>query len=132
MTVKYKIISLLSYKICSVYVVMSKEKEIFTKNFAKFCNILRDEDSLLPHFVEKQIISVGDLTDIRSKPYTDKASTLLRHISSPLDIGYTKGFYDLLDIMIDYGRPHTKDFAEKIKHQCSNYSDGELYSVATL
>ena len=132
MTVKYKIISLLNYKICSVYIVMSREKEIFTENYATFCNILRDEDSLLPHFVGKKFISLEDETAIRSQPYTAKAPTLLRHISSPLESGYTKGFYDLLDIMIDHGKPHTKDFAEKIKHQCSNYSDGELYSVATL
>ena len=94
------------------------EKEIFRKNYTKFCNILKHEDSLHPYLVEKQIILEDDLVEIRSKPPAEKGPTLLRHISGPLQAGQSHGFYTLIKIMRKCGKPDTQEFARGIKREC--------------
>ena len=111
-----------------MYIVMSREKKILIKNYAEFCNILKVEDNLLPHLVGKEIISIENEHEIRSKPCNEKASSLLKHITTPLGIGYSQGFYDLLDIMINYGKPHTEVFARKISQELSNHTYGKFLS----
>jgi len=76
--------------------------------------------------VEKEIISSNDEDEIRSKPPAEKGFTLLRHISGPLEAGHTHGFYGLLEIMRDYGKPDTQDFAGKILCKCQPDSKGGL------
>ena len=96
----------------------SSEKEIFRKNYATFCNVLKHEDGLLPYLVEKNIISCDDLDEIKSKNTVEKGPTLLKHISSALEINHTQEFYELLEVMINHGKMHTQEFARKIKHEC--------------
>ena len=96
----------------------SSEKDIFRKNYATFCNVLKQEDGLLPYLVEKNIISWDDLDEIKSKNTAEKGPTLLKHISSALEINHTQGFYELLEIMINHGSMDTQEFAKRIKHEC--------------
>ena len=94
------------------------EKEIFRKNYATLCNVLKHEDSLLPHLTEKNIISTDDLEEIQSKNAAEKGPTLLKHISSPLEVNHTQEFYGLLEVMINHGKMHTQELARKIKRVC--------------
>ena len=97
----------------------SSEKEIFRKNYATFCNVLKHEDGLLPYLVEKNIISQdNDLDEIQSKNTSEKGPTLLKHISSSLENDHTQGFYGLLEIMINHGKVDTQKLARKIKYEC--------------
>jgi len=73
-----------------------------------------------------KIISRDDEDEIRSKPSVEKGFTLLKHISGPLESGHTHGFYGLLEIMRDYGKPDTQDFAGKILCECQPDSKGGL------
>ena len=101
-----------------------KEKEVFRRNYASFCDILKHEDSLHTHLVGKNIISPDELENIRSKSVAEKGPTLLRHISGPLDAGHTDGFYGLLEIMREYGKPDTQEFSKNIKHKCQSNRKG--------
>ena len=96
----------------------SIEKEIFRKNYAAFCNVLKYEDGLLPYLIEKNIISWDDLDEIKSKNTAEKGPTLLKHILIALEVNHTQGFYGLLEVMIKHGKMHTQEFARKIKHEC--------------
>ena len=96
------------------------EKEIFTKNYATFCNVLKHEDGLLPYLVEKNIISQDNLDEIQSKNTSEKGPTLLKHISGPLEINHTQGFYGLLEVMINHGKVDTQEFARKIRNECQS------------
>ena len=110
------------------------ESEIFTKNYSNFCDILKNEDSLLPKLVDKSIISFDDIDEIKSKPAGEKGPTLLKHISGPLKAGHTTGFYGLLGVMETNGKPDTQKFARKIKKECSRNNYGTYvsqYHVAT-
>ena len=109
----------------------SSEKEIFRKNYAKFCDVLKHEDGLLPHLVEKDIISWDDLDEIKSKSAAEKGPTLLKHISSPLKIDHTQGFYGLLEIMINHGKVDTQEFARKIKYDCLSNRGNVKYIICT-
>lgn len=101
------------------------EKDVFQKNFANFCNILKQEDDLHPHLVDKKIISLDDLGEIRSKSPVEKGPTLLRHISGPLQAGHTHGFYGLLEVMRKWGKPDTQKFAESIECKCQPNGNGK-------
>ena len=107
----------------------SSEKEIFRKNYAKFCDVLKHEDGLLPYLVEKGIISWDDLDEIKSKNIAEKGPTLLKHISSPLDIDHTQGFYGLLEVMINHGKVDTQEFARKIKYECLSNRGNVKYII---
>ena len=104
----------------------SKAEKIFRKNFARFCNVLKNEDDLLPHLVAEKIITYDDLDEIKSKNPAEKGPTMLRHISGPLEAGHTHGFYVLLDVMINHGKLDTQEFARKIKHECLSSSNGKF------
>ena len=105
------------------------EKEIFRRNYGNFCDTLKHEDSLHPRLVGKGIISPDDLDEIRSKPVAEKGTTLLRHISGPLDAGHTQGFHELLEIMRNHGKPDTQKFARDIKRQCQPNSSGTYVCI---
>ena len=100
------------------------EKEVFRKNYATFCDIVKHEDSLHTHLVGKGVISPDDLDVIRSKSAAERGPTLLRHISGPLDAGHTHAFYGLLEIMQSHGKPDTQQFARDITRKCQPKSNG--------
>jgi len=104
------------------------EREVFTKNYSTFCNIIKNEDGLFPKLVDEHIISFDDIAEVKSKPIGERGHTLLQHISSPLTAGHTHGFYELLEIMETNGKPDTQNFAKKIKKECE-YS--MLYNYCT-
>ena len=104
----------------------SSEKEIFKKNYARFCDVLEHEDNLLPYLVENNIISWDILDEIKSESAAEKGPTLLRYVSSRLEIDQTHEFYGLLDIMINYGKMDAQEFARKIKQECLSSSNGKF------
>ena len=110
-----------------------KEWKIFKNNYADFCNILKYEDGLLPHLVDKGIISTDDVDEVRSKSVIQKGSTLLRHISGPLETGRTRGFYGLLEVMREHGKPDTQKFAREILQKSPrSSSNGEFHNSIAL
>ena len=98
---------------------------MFTRNYGKFCDILKNEDGLLDKFVEKKIISYDQAVVLRDAPITRKGQDFLINISGPLDGGQTKGFYIMLEIMKEHGRIGTQDFAADIEQQLQDRADIE-------
>ena len=97
------------------------EKEVFTRHYASLCNTLTDVNNLLPHFVQRNIISTSDVEDIDTITTTaKKVEKLLSHISGPLTAGDPKGFYMMLTIMKEHGNQSTKDLAMKIMTSSNN------------
>ena len=95
--------------------VQLNEKEVFTRHYASLCNTLTDVNNLLPHFVQKDIISTSDVEEITTIITTSKKTEkLLSHISGPLIAGDPKGFHMMLTIMKEHGNQSTKDLALKI------------------
>ena len=93
----------------------TKEKMVFTKNYGKFCDFLKHEVTLLPKFVEERIISGDHEEVIRNTAVTQRGQALLAHISGPLDGGQTGGFYIMLEIMKQHGKPDTQEFVNSIE-----------------
>ena len=101
--------------------VQLNEREIFTSHYASLCNTLTDVNNLLPHFVERDIISTSDEEEINAIVTTaKKVKKLLSHISGPLTAGDPKGFHMMLTIMEEYGNQSTKDLAVKIMTSSNN------------
>ena len=105
----------------------NREREVFTKNYSTFCAILKNEDGLLSKLVDKSIISVDDIDEIRNKPLGQRGQTLLQHISGPLNAGHTHGFYGLIEIMRNDGKPDTQEFGRQIKRDCEQNDNGMLH-----
>jgi len=104
----------------------SKEKEVFTVNYAKFCSTLTDIENLLKYFVEEKVINVEDLREINSKiKVSEKVSKLLQHISGPMEGGNSKGLYTLLHIMERHGTQATKDLANRLLDTLKELSAGK-------
>ena len=101
------------------------EREVFTKNYSSFCNILKHEDGLFPKLVNEHIISFDDMDEVKSQPVGERGR---KHISGPLTAGHTHGFYGLLEIMQTDGKPDTQRFARKIKKEC-DYSKLHNYCM---
>ena len=97
------------------------EKEVFTRHYASLCNTLTDVNNLLPHFVQRNIISTSDEEEINAiVTTTKKVEKLLSHISGPLTAGDPKGFHMMLSIMKEHGNQSTKDLAMKIMTSSNN------------
>jgi len=93
-----------------------KEKEIFRDHYSKLCNAMVDIDNLLPHFVQKNIIQVDDLEEIKAKPRTtDKVEKLLQYIYGPLQAGNVNSFCTMLSIMEEHGTQATRELACTIR-----------------
>jgi len=90
-------------------------KDILIKYYADLTNILFITD-LSPEFVTEGIISIHEEEIIRITPTTrEKAIKFLRVISSHLEIGHTKSFSSMLDIMENKGTIAIAELALKIK-----------------
>ena len=90
----------------------SEEYKIFLKHYPKLHDTLTDINTLLPHFVAENIISLDDIDGnaVTSK----KTRNLLLQLSGPLRAGHTQGFYTLLRIMGQYGTQATQELATKM------------------
>ena len=107
-------------------VLRSKDKEVFTAHYAKLCSTLTDIENLLKYFVEENVISVEDQSEINSKVKpSNKVSKLLQHISGPLESGDSKPLYTLLSIMEKHGNRATKDLANSLWGTLKEPSAGE-------
>ena len=92
------------------------ELAVFRENYASLCNTITDINQLLKYFVTENIINMGQEEEIKTSCATnsDKVSTLLLHISRPLESGDSKGFYTMLQIMKTYGIDATQCLADQI------------------
>ena len=105
---------------------MANELKVFTNHYAKLCDTLTDIDNLLPHFVEKEVITTNDLEEINTTiPSTKKhkVQKLMTHISGPLTAGNTEVFYTMLRIMEDYGHQATQQLADQIRRSLPRNTD---------
>ena len=93
------------------------EKELFRSHYASLCNTLTDINSLLPYFVQENIITPHDEAAINAitRP-NQKVRELLLHISGPLTSGDAKGFYTMLTIMKEHGNQSTHDLGVRMSH----------------
>lgn len=89
----------------------SREESVFISHHSKLRHTLTDIDTLLPHFVEGDIISESKLNEMKSLKSTAKVTRLLTQISNQLKAGHTKDFYAMLSIMKKYGDKTTKDLS---------------------
>ena len=115
----------------------AKEKEVFGGHFSTLCDTVTDIESLLPHFVQMDIITVSDLEEINGiSRLTKKVERLLICVNGPLSAGNTKSFYVMLNVMMKYGVQATRELAVKIQDAVSikqmlNHSvdkyEGEYY-----
>jgi len=101
-----------------------REEEIFRNHYSKLQATLIDVDSLLPYFVEHNIITIGHLDQMASLTALAKVSKLLSHISGPLKAGNTKSFHIMLSIMEMHGTQATRELATVIK-DCLSTSSGQ-------
>ena len=95
---------------------VNKEYGILIKYYAAFCEIVRDVSELAHHCVPKKIITpedVAELCYIRNP--TKQIILLLSRIIGPVKSGRPQVFYDLLDIMEQYGLQATQQLATEIK-----------------
>jgi len=92
------------------------EVAVFRENYASLCNTITDINELLKYFVTENIISMDQEEVIKTSCVTksDKVSTLLLHISCPLESGDSNGFYTMLQIMKTYGVDATQRLADQI------------------
>jgi len=92
------------------------ELAVFRENYASLCNIITDVNELLKYFVTENIISMDQEEVIKTSCVTksDKVSTLLLHISHPLESGDSNGFYTMLQIMKICGVDATQRLADQI------------------
>ena len=106
---------------------------LLTNHYAKLCDTLTDIDNLLPHFVEKKVITINDLDEINAiVPSTKKLKVqkLMTHISGPLTAGNTEVFYTMLRIMEDYGHQATQQLADQIRRSLPRNS-GHVHNENT-
>jgi len=89
----------------------TKEEEIFMEYYSKLIMIV-DIDSLLPYFLQENIITMGDFEEIMtiSRP-KEKVQVLLQHISGPLQDGYVNTFHVMLNVMETHGIQATRELA---------------------
>ena len=93
-------------------------KKIYTNHYSELCGVLKNEDGLLSKFVTAAIINTDDEDAIKNEKLATKGSKLLANISGPVNSGYTRGFFDMLDIMKSDGKSATQQLANKILQEC--------------
>ena len=96
------------------------------------CGFLTDINTLLPHFVAENIISLDDIDGIHKE--SEKVRKLLLHISGPLSSGHTEGFYTMLKIMEQYGTQATQQLATMMRSLLPSgasvdHSSGKSFSL---
>ena len=97
----------------------SPEYHTFIEHFSELVSTLRNTD-LYHYFVSKYVITLSDLEEINSASTPkDKIQVLLRKISSPLEAGYKKSFYEMLEIMKCHGNDATRTLSVSISSSLS-------------
>ena len=92
----------------------SPEYHTFIEHFSELVSTLRNTD-LYQYFVSKYVITLPDLEEINSASTPkDRIQILLRKISSPLEAGYKKSFYEMLEIMKCHGNDATRTLSVSI------------------
>ena len=92
---------------------------ILGKYFDQLCSI-SDLDLLLPHFVERFIISFYQLVEMIENSYSssdDRMRMLIENVSLPLQSGVTEPFDCFIDILEHHGMDETKMMATSMKRE---------------
>ena len=82
-----------------------------------------------------ELITLAENDDISAETNPiKKVEILLRKISSPLEGGYTKSFYAMLQVMASYGDKATKDLARNINEtlHCPESDNGKILHYYTV
>ena len=99
----------------------NKEWKILKGNYSDLISTITEIDKLLPHFVQNNVIGYPEEEEILAeKNQQNKVTKLLRHISGPLEVGNTTGFYKLLKIMKSKGNQSTQDLAHDMEKSLNN------------
>ena len=101
------------------------EHQAFQKNFGNLVDILQCND-LYRYFVSEGIITMREHDELNYEANPiEKIKKFLGKVSSSLNIGYTKSFYKMLDVMHTHGNAATTDLATNIMQLCGlNPVDG--------
>ena len=95
------------------------ERKVFTKNFGSLVSVLSSTD-LYSHFVPEDIITLTDFQEISScTTPKQKAELLLTKMSATIDAGHTTSFYNMLNIMVNFGTIATKELSLQIRRSLS-------------
>ena len=96
------------------------EYEEFIKRYSELCNTKTDVDTLLPHFVQENIINPNNQQEINMIVALDrKVQKLMTYILGPLEAGNTEVFYTMLRIMEEHGNQTTQNLAGEIRKDLS-------------
>ena len=89
---------------------------MFVNQYGKFCDTIKDINSLLKYFVEKNIINSEDAEEIDDISVTsDKVRKILQKVEGPLKSDDPEGFCTMLNIMEEHGVQATKKLAIDLK-----------------
>ena len=100
-------------------------EKVLRDNYVALCNVLKNEDTLLDHFVTKNLINDSQAADIRNEKLTTRGSALLTHITGPVKSGSIDGFKIMLNIMKLHGKVDTQKQAERILHELQKAVDAK-------
>ena len=89
------------------------ECNTFIQFYSKLTTVFHDKN-YLAHFVTAGIISPNDVHDMSKLPDNDRAMSLLKNISGPLEYGEKQGFYKMLEIMQAHGNLFAQQLAGNI------------------
>ena len=90
------------------------EYQALIKFYSKLTTVFHDK-AYLSHFVSAGVISINDVHDMSSLPDNDRAMSLLKNISAPLEFGKKQNFHRMLEIMQEHGNLHAQQLAENMK-----------------
>ena len=112
------------------------EYHVFRKKYSSLVDTLKTTD-LYRYFVSEEIITLAENDELSAETNPiKKVEILLRKISSPLEGGYTKSFYVMLQVMASYGNRATKELSrninEMLHHPESDNGKILCYTIVTV
>ena len=90
------------------------EFNAFIQFYSKLTTVFHDKNYLI-HFVPAGIISPNDVHHMSKMSDNDRAASLLKNISAPLECGEKQTFYKMLEIMQAHGNLFAQQLVRNIK-----------------
>ena len=107
------------------------ESKAFVDFYSKLTTVFHDKN-YLAHFVTAGIISPNDVDEFSKLSDNDRAMSLLKYISAPLECGNKQSFYNMLEIMQTHGKHHAQQLAENIKTVVRGVDTGTSQRAETV
>ena len=107
------------------------EYKAFVDFYSKLTTVFHDKNYIV-HFVTAGIISPNDVDGLSKLSNNDRAMSLLKNISAPLECGEKQSFYKMLEIMQTHGNHHAQQLTENIKAVVRGVDPGTSQSVETV